>query len=215
MLRNREKKLVIYDFDGTLADTRDIAYQVYLELAKKHDIKIVSKEKLSQIMELPVIERLKYFNVPIKKMPKYAREAIKRIGDYIDSASIYPGVKEVIKELNKQQIPMYIVSSNSKKNIKRFLTNNELNYFEGIYGKASLFGKDRIISRLVKKLKLDKERVFYVGDEVRDIEASKKAEVPIISITWGYDSESILKNADPDYLARDFYEVKDIVLETI
>lgn len=42
--------------------------------------------------------------------------------------------------------------------------------------------------------------VIYVGDETRDVEAAKKVGVKVIAVTWGINSEKILRKQNPDYL---------------
>ena len=50
------------------------------------------------------------------------------------------------------------------------------------------------------KQALHPSNVLYVGDEVRDIEAAKKAGIRIAAVTWGYNSKKALEAYKPDYL---------------
>jgi phosphoglycolate phosphatase-like HAD superfamily hydrolase len=59
--------------------------------------------------------------------------------------------------------------------------------------------------------KLDPSKVFYIGDETRDIEAAKKAGIKSIAVTWGYNTKAILDNSNPDFLC----ESTDALKETI
>ena len=52
----------------------------------------------------------------------------------------------------------------------------------------------------MKKSGRSKENAIYVGDEVRDIKAAKKAGVKVASVTWGYNLESVLSSFHPDYI---------------
>ena len=205
------KELVIFDFDGTLADTKEIAYTVYTEMARKHDIELVSKVELERIMTLPILERLKYFNVPLRKIPRLAKEAIRRIENHIEYAPIYPKVKETLEYLRDANFLLYVISSNSKKNINHFLESYNLTVFEKVIGKASLFGKAKVIDKLIKSKKIAKDQAIYVGDEVRDIEASKQAGVDVIAVSWGYDSYEALKDANPTFLVKEISEIKEII----
>ncbi len=205
------KELVIFDFDGTLADTKEIAYTVYTEMARKHDIELVSKDELERIMTLPILERLKYFNVPLRKIPRLAKEAIRRIENHIDYAPIYPNVKDTLEYLRDENYLLYVVSSNSKKNINHFLKSYNLNVFEKVIGKASLFGKAKVIDKLIKRKRIAKDKAIYIGDEVRDIEASKQAGVDVIAVSWGYDSYEALKDANPTFLVKEISEIKEII----
>ena len=87
-----------------------------------------------------------------------------------------------------------------KKDIKVFLKNNGLNFFGFIYTESNLFGKGRALNNLLIKHRLDPEETIYIGDEVRDIEAAKKAGIKIISVSWGFNSAKLLQKAKPDFL---------------
>jgi phosphoglycolate phosphatase len=52
-----------------------------------------------------------------------------------------------------------------------------------------------------------KSDFIYVGDEYRDIEAAKAANVKIISVTWGFNSREVLENANSGYIAEDTEEI--------
>ncbi len=53
-----------------------------------------------------------------------------------------------------------------------------------------------------RQLKINLNDVVYIGDEHRDIEACKKAQIRIISVTWGIDPLTLLKKANPDYIVE-------------
>ena len=72
--------------------------------------------------------------------------------------------------------------------------------FNPIYSAKNIFGKHRVIQKLMKERKLDAKTTIYVGDEVRDIEASKRVGIDIISVSWGLNSHEILAKYPPTYL---------------
>ena len=95
---------------------------------------------------------------------------------------------------------MGILTSTSEENVRKFLKKNKLELFDFIYSGSSIFGKHKVMKSLLKKQKLKRKEVIYVGDETRDIEAAKKAKVKIISVTWGFNTKQILKKQKPDFL---------------
>ena len=56
--------------------------------------------------------------------------------------------------------------------------------------------------KLLKKYKTDKSQTFYIGDETRDIDAAKKNGIYAVAVTWGFNSEKILLQHQPDFIAR-------------
>ena len=60
-------------------------------------------------------------------------------------------------------------------------------------------------------MKLSKSDVYFVGDEVRDIDAGKKTGIKTIAVSWGYNTKDALAKEHPDYLIDSPLELKDIV----
>jgi len=195
-------KAVLFDFDGTLADTRYILFKVYERLAEKYDLKAVSSQDLERLSHLPLQERLKKTGVSIYKLPRLARETGQLFGDYIESAEPFPGIGRLLEILKSRDLLLSIVSSNTEHNIKRFLEVNNLKLFDHIRCTSSVFGKNRAIKAAIKELRLKSCEVVYVGDELRDIEACRKVPVKIIAVSWGYDRLSLLEKGGPDFLVH-------------
>ena len=80
---------------------------------------------------------------------------------------------------------MGILSSNSKENIQRFLGMHDGEMFDFVYTAKSIFGKDQTLKKLLKERGYAKEEVLYVGDELRDAEACRKAGIACALVTCG------------------------------
>jgi phosphoglycolate phosphatase len=55
------------------------------------------------------------------------------------------------------------------------------------------------------------EEMLYVGDEIRDIKASKKAGIAIAAVTWGFNSAESLKAEAPEHVVSEPPELLDLV----
>jgi len=71
-----------------------------------------------------------------------------------------------------------------------------------IYSGKSIFGKDKVMTHLFEKEGLSKQEVIYVGDEKRDIEASKKVGIPMVAVTWGISDFKTLEMLQSDQIAH-------------
>ena len=96
--------------------------------------------------------------------------------------------------------------------MKKFLHANNLDQFDFFYTAKKVFGKDKTISKIIKDMKLEKSGVYFVGDEVRDIEAGKKAGINTIAVSWGYNTKAALDKEHPDYLIDFPLELENIIL---
>ncbi|MDO9630197.1 MAG: HAD hydrolase-like protein, partial [Acholeplasmataceae bacterium] len=177
------KKMIIFDFDGTISNSVDIVYRVYEKLSTQYGFKRFTHEEIHELKMLSIHERLKKHKVSIFQLPKLARKTRKIVSELLEETYPFEGIKELLIELKNHGFIMSIVSSNSKKNIESFISNHGLISFDYIYGKASFFGKERLISKLLRKEKGAK--AIYVGDELRDIVSAKEVPIDIISVTWG------------------------------
>ncbi len=201
--------VVIFDFDGTIANTLKLADQVYLELTQRYNLKRFTKDEIHELKHLSFQERLKMHHINIFKLPRMMRRTRKIISKIILTTDPFVGIKELIESLKQEGYVVAIVSSNSKNNIKKFLDHHGFPQFDGILGKASIFGKDRLINKLMRRYPHGKP--LYVGDELRDIISTQDIGCPIVAVTWGYDDKATLIKDNPDYIADDIETLKHII----
>ncbi len=194
------RKLILFDFDGTIADTKFIAYEVYINLAKQYDLEILAEEEIRAFNQLSLREKLKALEIPLYKLPMLMKQAAKIFHEKIETAPFFEGMADLIKTLKENGYKVAIVSSNRKSIIESFLKNHQLDGFDAISGKAPLFKKERSIKKMMKKFKVDKHETTYIGDELRDIEACQRFSIEILGVTWGYDTRKILETAHPNHL---------------
>ncbi len=206
-------KAVLFDFDGTLADTGQILYKVYDQLSQKHDLPSMPYEELEKLRSLPIRERFKKAGVPLFKLPGIARDALPIYTKYILTTEPFPGIRELLKNLREQDFILGIISSNNVMNINKFLEDHDLEFFDLIRCTSGLFGKHRTIKQVLKDLELQGEQAVYVGDEIRDIIACKKVPIKIIAVSWGYDHLSLLREGNPDKLVYNPGDIPDVIKE--
>jgi len=125
-----------------------------------------------------------------------------RLRSEMDRIQAFSGMPEVIKQLHADGHELYIMSSNSVQNIQPFLKRYGLSTtFIKVYGNVGVFSKGRVLKRLLRDNELQSSATYYIGDEVRDIEAAKRAGLQMIAVTWGYNDNRILAAYQPTYLA--------------
>jgi len=107
---------------------------------------------------------------------------------------------QVLEELHGRGHRIGILTSNSETNVLAFIARHRLPYFHFVRTSSKLFGKGRAMRRILKAEGLPPERVLYVGDETRDIEAAKEAGLRMAAVGWGYNALTALSALDPDHL---------------
>lgn len=206
------RKVIIFDFDGTIANTTELAYQVYERLFERHKGIKLSLEEIEILKALPFRERLKKQKIPIFRVPSLIRKTRIILGEIIDLANPYKQMKEMLFLLKENNYDLYIVSSNSISNIEIFLKNHQMEVFTYIQGGSSYFGKARKIKKLLKKIKVEVKDAIYIGDEARDIMSCKAIGLDVIGVTYGFDDEKLLSAAEPTHLVRDVNQLQKLLM---
>lgn len=209
-------KNVIFDFDGTIADTLPFTFNKIIEVNRR--LKVTNKDKsiiIDKLKRMDYRDLLKEFKIDWFKIPIILweiKKAQKELYFHLYKIKVFPGIKALLKNLNKKSISCYIYSSNIKKNIEKFLEINHLNkYFKKIYTGANLLGKDKDLLKIIREEKLKKEEVVYVADEVRDVLACKKIGLKMIGVSWGLNNKNLLKKTGADVIVDRATEVLKII----
>ena len=205
-------KIIFFDFDGTIADTFNTLVGITNQLAVNFGYKPLGEEELAQIKNLSSREIIKYSGISIFKFPLLLAKIKSELREEIYNVKAFPEIESALLELKNQVGKIVILSSNSKENILAFLeTNNLQNSFDFIYTEAALFSKSKVINRILKQENIKPEESIYIGDETRDIDAAKRSRVKAIAVSWGFNSQQILAEHNPDFLVHKPKELIDII----
>lgn len=204
---------IVFDFDGTLADTFEIGLDIYNNhLAGRFGLPKNVNTTLDQ-MELrssnEVIKQyLTWWNTPIVGFlwEKYSYQ-------YIPSAKLFPGIAELVTTLKQRGFKIGILSSNTHRNVVKCLQNNDLNIFDFIHTNSPLTSKNRALKALFSSHLVDKNNCLYIGDEIKDILSSKQVGIPVISVGWGFNHKQSLINEQPDFFIENVTDLKRLLLD--
>ena len=204
-------KVIIFDFDGTLADTIDILLSITNRLSAEFGFKSATKEELAQLSNLNSWQILQYSGISIFKFPLLIRRLKAELHSEVPHIQLFPGIKEVLLELKKRGFQLGIITSNSRENVLASLAKNGLqDTFTFIYS-GSTFGKHKVINKWLRLENIHTEKVVYVGDEIRDIDAAKKTGIKVIAVGWGFNSPQALAAQNPNFLIERPQELIEIM----
>jgi phosphoglycolate phosphatase len=204
-------KYVVFDFDGTLVDSKTVFISVFNQLAEKHKFKKMEPENIEYLRQLSITERCKFLQLPLYKLPLLSADLLHLYQKSLKDVNLIAGIRNLVEDLSRQGYAIGIISSNSEYNIREFLNYNQIKNIDAIYSASNIFGKDRVIRKFLKTYRLRNDEIIYVGDEVRDITACKKNGVKIIWVSWGYDIKSMAETESPDFIAHSPAEIAGIV----
>jgi phosphoglycolate phosphatase len=206
-------RLIVWDFDGTLADSLPAAVATFNRLAAELGYRPI--EDVVAARELTTRQFLKQHGIPFWRLPRLVRRFRDEAAAGADRVKLYAGLAEVIAELAGRGVRLGVLSSNREDNIRRALVANGVEgHFAFVVGYPRLFGKAKALRRILKSERIDRSDVLYVGDEVRDVEAAQRAGVSAAAVTWGFHSEPLLRSSRPDHLLTDPRQLLDLVTDT-
>lgn len=202
-------KLVLFDFDGVIANSHTAVINGYNQIAKLKKVSTISSEDFSN---MSTKELLKHFRIRWFEIWYYVKLLRKILLVNIKKIHLEKEISEFFKHRFSDDIKFLILSSNSEKLITEFINEKVTEQrFTEIIGNVSVFNKHKKIKYIQRKYKLDNLQLIYVGDEVRDIIAAQKSGIQSIAVLWGKDNEQILLNSKPSYIARNGIDLVNII----
>ena len=208
-----KKKAVVFDFDGTLSNSFPLVAGKITEAIAMFRKEELTEEENNSIYG-PTEEGI------ILKLIKDKGEAKECFLRYLDLYNQYheellpdfiPGIRELLEELNRRNIPVYLLTGRSKESTMITLTKfNAFKYFKAIYT-GGLYGevKEELLNELASIHHYNKEDLVYIGDSLHDVPQCRRANVDIISVSYANtDSYEKLEEINKGNVAKTVEELK-------
>ena len=207
--------LLIFDFDGTLADSLPPAVEAIQEMQAKLGYRKMTPREINDHIGFGEIS-LVAGSIGTNDSEKI-KEAQKTYYDIytqkLKKIKLYPHVNEII-EFFKNKIKL-VVSNKRDEFIRIILGDHGLldSFAEILGGDTSpcLKPDPCVINHVLEKYKIAKERALFIGDMTVDIETGKNAGIKTCAATYGFHSRAKLEALKPDFLINDILELKGLI----
>lgn len=203
--------LVIFDFDGTLADSAPWFRSVFNDVARRYRFRQLSEEEMEALRGRPNREVVRYLGVPKWKLPFIARHMRRLMHENAHAIPLFEGVGALLEELASRNITIAIATSNFEPNVRQILGPDNTRHIAQYACGVPIFGKARVFRKITRKLGVPPNRVLAIGDEVRDIEAARKVGIAAGAVAWGFATPEILRAHQPDYFFNSMQEIASTV----
>lgn len=198
---------IIFDFDGTIADSFEVIVGIFEQITKRPEK--MTEDQMAELRGYPVEIVAKRLNIPWWRLPFLVVQGRRKMSRHMGDIPVFEGIPKVIEELHAEGHELFILSSNSKRNVNKFLKAHHLyKYFIEVRGNAGIVGKARVLKRLMRSNSLDMKNTIYIGDETRDILATRVIGMRIIAVSWGFANADFLESLHPTAMA---HQPQDIV----
>ncbi len=198
MAQSRDFDLMIFDFDGTLADSAGWFRSILPDVARRFRFRCPDEAELEELRHKPPREVMRILKIPGWKLALIAMHARKRAAK-ADAFPLFDGMPEVLTSLAAHGVKLAIVSSNAEINVRRALGPDLSRQIAAWSCGAAMFGKARHFQDVLEKLDVRPARALAVGDEIRDIDAAREVGLNTAAVAWGFGMKDALEAARPDF----------------
>ena len=204
-------RLVIFDFDGVLANTFGDMIQFAQEACD--ELGVHQTVTPANIRDLEVMSFMTFgraCGVPDNLAGEFVNICTGKFAKKKSPPEIFDGLPDVIRKLSKDNI-LVIVTGNTTDNVNVFLANHNLqDCFHMVYGVDMPGSKAWKILAAKRQFEAGNEPAFFVGDSLSDIQAAREANVRSIAVTWGHQNLDLLIRGKPDMFIHSPVELMDV-----
>lgn len=195
---------LIFDFDGTIADTMETLMRIYNRIAPEYHCRPIDDDVRETLRKRRPQDLMREYGMNPVKMPVVVLRMRREVRGCIARVRPISGIAAALRGLKSAGYALGIISSNAPENVRTFLAVNDLHgLIDFIQSSKHVFGKAAVIKRLMRNRGISPRQTVYIGDETRDIEAARKASVAVVAASWGYQAREALEAARPDRIVDD------------
>ena len=196
-------KMVLFDSDGTLADTLPWASAAFNQLADKYGFKPITAAEHEELRHLSMQEMLQRAKIPLWRLPSLVTGMRKLMAEHVHEFSLFDGISSSLQKLSQSGVVLGIVSSNSAHTVRTILGPENAALFQHFACSASIFGKGPKLRAVLRTSGITAEDAIYIGDEVRDAEAAHKVGMAYGAVAWGYhDLKTLRAQSAAEYFLK-------------
>lgn len=204
-------KLVIFDFDGTLADSFALFLETWKVTSQLYKFKFASEDEIEKLRGLSAREVIAEISLPWWKLFPVGRYMRKHMQANIDQVKLFDDIENVLRSLKSKGIRVAIVTSNSESNVRKVLGQMNCSLIDYFACGASIFGKKSKTHSVIKASGALNQEVLCVGDELRDFDVAQALDLDFAAVSWGYTHPAQLEQLPDTKTLRNPHDVLSLM----
>ena len=202
-------KILIFDFDGTIADTKKQWYSSIIKVLKKEKIYCPACEaKVIMHFGKKIPEILEAIEINKEEANKISEEIHKEFYKQFSKVNLCPGFED-LKSMNVKKI----ILSNATIGAIRGVLRTKEQLFDEVYGAENFDNKKDMIKRIAQRHKVSLSEVVYIGDRAGDAKVAREAGCVgvIVSNKYSWNSRNEVIKENPDFLVKNLKDIQKLL----
>ena len=204
---------MVFDFDGTLADTRSSIIQCLWELLNHFNIPIPPHFSLESLFT-------RTFDEVLQSIPGVEMDQIPELVDYHNhryseiarrKAQLFPGVLKTLSVLSHSSLSLAIATNENREILDELIAGFNIESFFHLTVCHDEVLRPKpfpdMAKRIMREFDVPSEKTLVIGDSVLDIEMGKRARCQTCAVTYGAQSKRRLKSRSPRWMVGNFTEI--------
>ncbi len=193
-------KTIIFDFDGVIHDTFDLAYKINVEIFGD----TFTEENYRDIFNGNIFKNTDFIEKDSNKFSRLQKEAFKYL-------KIDDNIKNNLEKLSKEYA-LFIISSNEEDTLNMYFQNNDFTHiFKEVLGLETHKSKVKKFEYLFAKYGIKADDCIFVTDTLGDILEGNKAGVRTIAVDFGFHKRDRLQKGKPFKIVSTFDEILEVI----
>lgn len=210
-------KALLFDFDGTIADTAPGIILTFQETFKTLNLAVPSAEAIRNTIGVPLWDSVKNLGGLDDEVTQRGVDLYRSIfpTHEVTHITLFPNVVETINELSDRGFRMAICTSRGINSLERILSRFGLwDRFETVVTASdnlpSKPAPDMVLT-LLERMGINADEAIVIGDTTYDIGMGSSAGCKTVAVTYGNHSPAQLRSAEPSFFIDDFAAIEDVL----
>ena len=215
----KDIKLIIFDFDGTLADTHELIVKTNQEAMKAMNYPVRDEEAIRKTIGLPLEAGIRTLFPELKDevIPAWCA-MYRKVFDVLKTQIVpvlFPEVKETLEWLHGKGYVLTVASSRHSSSLNAFLKDMGIaecfQYVLGADNVAKAKPDPEPVLQTLRDLGYKADEALVVGDMPVDILMGARAGAGTVGVTYGNSNRPELTKAGADFVLDHFSELKNVL----